>query len=151
MIAIPSLWKVRIGGMSEGRGKERKISFITVATLLRFILFLMNWHGIKCWTRISLAHRFLNLNFWLSPSIPLKFHSLCFLIWLSRPKAMMACPNGTGWDSPRSTELFWPSAKPQGSVLTPTNRTPSYRLSALSHWKENMPWAKAQVYYQSGN
>lgn len=22
--AIPSLWKVRIGGMSEGRGKERK-------------------------------------------------------------------------------------------------------------------------------
>lgn len=109
----------------KGERKRENIIYCCGDSSLIRPLFLMNWHELKCWTRLSLAHRFRNLNFWLSPSTPLNFHSLCFSFGV-KSKSNDGCPGGTAWDSPRSTELFWPSLKPQGPVLTPTNRSPSH-------------------------
>lgn len=67
--AVPSLWKARIGGISGGRGREKNMVYCSRNSQIHS--FLMSWFEIKCWTRIPLAHMFLNPNFWLSPFIPL--------------------------------------------------------------------------------
>lgn len=68
----------------KGEGKTENVIYCCGDPSLIRPLFLMNWHEIKCWTRI-----FLNLNFWLSPSTPLNFQFV-FLVWVLSPKAMMA-------------------------------------------------------------
>lgn len=81
--------------------RERKTSFLAGRTLLSFILFLMNWHEIKYWTRILLAHWFQNLNFWLSP-----FYSLDFSQFLLSHLAVKAKSNDglPKWNSLRQSK-----------------------------------------------
>lgn len=135
-----TMWCVR-------RERERqKMSFIAVGTLLWFVLFFL-WIGMK----LSVGLEYFSTSTFGSHLLLPWIFTVCVSRLGVKSKSNDGCPSGTAWDSPRSTELFWPSPKPQAPVLTPTNRSPSHHLSALSHWKENVPWAKAWVHYQPGN